>query len=205
MAKSARLLTLTLLAGTLLSGCVSIVDHITVEKPLHQTLNKIKTELSIFQRDFDAADFKTSCGGIPQPLPINITNVKVSVSVANGNTVSGGIGATYDRESEKENKFELNLKPDEIPASTSNAERVPKGIADALFAISDQLSKVDPSEPCLLAGEATYTTSFKLEKSAGAEYEFDILVFSADASAAKTSDFNNSIEVKFNFGDTPTK
>ena len=50
----------------------------------------------------------------------------------------------------------------------------------------------------LLAGTATYSSSFKLEKSVGAEHEFDILVFRAHGSIAKESDFNNSIEVTLN-------
>lgn len=203
MAGFNKRLIITTFLGLTLTGCISFSHHITVEEPLHETLNKIKTELRVFKRDFNAANFQATCGDASQPLPLNIKKIKMSIDVANGNAVSGGIGATYDRESKKENKFEISLTPQNIPAQNDNKPRVKNGIADALYTVSEQLSMTSADEPCLLAGEAKYTTSFKLEKSSGAEYEFDILVFSADASGSKSKEFNNAIEVTFNFGDTP--
>jgi hypothetical protein len=202
----------------LLSGCVSLTSNISnPEAPLHATLNAIKSELRVFEREITSHPdkYSLSCGGSTPSNQVSFQSIKVDLAVSEtaAGDISGesvlvsGPGFTVDGEASKtsvsSDTLTVHIVPDSIPAAAKNELLLEGGIAEALLALMAELSAVNDEPPCLniASGEggkgpgATLSLAFSVETKKGIGGGLNFVVIKVGGNKSKTKKFSNTITV----------
>lgn len=209
---------LLVLTTLLLSGCVSLADGITnPQAPLHATLNAIKSELRVFEREIanQPEKYSLSCAGSSPSNKVSFQSIKVDLAVSetSAGDISGesvlvsGPGFTVDGEASKtkvsSDTLTVHIVPTTIPIANPSEELQQGGIAEALLALMSELSAVNDEMPCLNIASgaggkgpgATLSLAFSVEtkKEIGAGLNF--VVIKVGGNKSKTKKFSNNITV----------
>lgn len=197
-----------------LSGCATFSETVTKEMPLHQVINEIKAELSLYKGQVhDNKDKYTfGCGDDTNVDPIEIKNIKVTVAVTEELKREGGGGAQVETvvnisgsakgssSSTDSDKLELNFAPQTIPPKNGAIQG--GGIAEALLALTSELSKVNKEEPCLKGGLAKVTLGFEAKSTSEQGGEIGLFVFSIEGKKSTSKSYANTIELTLDLGGT---
>lgn len=206
------------LTTILLSGCVSLTEGITnPQAPLHATLNAIKSELRVFERETTnhPDKYALSCGGSVPSSEVSFQSIKVDLAVSetSAGDVSGesilvsGPGFTVDGEASRtkvsSDTLTVHIIPESIPPASQNEELREGGIAEALLALMAELSAVNDEPPCLniASGDlgkgpgATLSLAFSVETKKGVGGGLNFVVIKVGGNKSKTKKFSNTITV----------
>ncbi len=207
-----RFLLLAVLAFAV-SSCASISNIATEDAPIHLTLNTVKQELRIYQREIEnhPETYTFSCNGVSAPASVKFKKVKVELAVSEGEegklggesvlasapgfTVKGG-GSGKRSTSDK---MTISLKPEMIPVETTDKPYQPDGIAEALLALTSELAKVDEAQPCLAAGEATLELAFTAEKSIEVGAGVNFVIIKIGGERKESQGFSNTLTLELEF------
>jgi len=206
-------------AALFLGGCESLSTRIkNAERPLHLTLNGLKSEIKSFEKA--VADnpelYQLSCDSKPYPNKVIFESIIVELATSTTNTseANGGvekfvtIGGKGSRSGSRADTLTLNLTPRPVtpvtgqqPYYSDAGKPEAGGIAEALLALMSELKQADDKEPCFQLKDennvaATLKLAFTVERVKEVDGGVDVAIFKVGAKNTKNSSASNTVTVK---------